>query len=190
MITAKKFIMKPNTCVNFQLCVILPFCFQLRPFEEPASPITPPPNYDAALMILAQSAESVLNKTRYRQTSLVRRSLSVDQVQERQSQPNSPRIMEATEEHDIKSNRTKSNKSVFRFSGKFVKRLNSFSSGAKNQTDSSQCQSSLLTPPPPYPQTPSVYPNSPPPPFTPTVPEIQIHPAVETESSDNNEVVS
>lgn len=131
-------------------------------------------------MILAQSAESVLGKARSQGSSLVRRSLSVDHVQDQQSQPNSPRVREGSEESDSNKTPCAKNRSIFRFSGKFRKYSDSNCGGAKNSSDLTLCQSHLLTTPP-YPQSPPVYPSSPPPPFTPTVPEIHIEPSTDPE---------
>ena len=163
--------------------------FQLRPIDEPASPLTPPPNYDAALMILAQSSESLLSKAHRCSCSLLRRSLSLDQVQ---GSPSSPGIRDISEEnaetHNCSKHGQTKSRSIFRFSGTFRKHSASNSSGAKNYSDSTQCQTSLLTPPP-YPFTPT-YPNTPPPPFTPTVPEIHIQPAMDLDTTQGQETIS
>lgn len=165
--------------------------FQLHELsDEPASPLTPPPNYDTALRILAQSAESILNKTRCRQSSLVRRSLSMDQVNDNRSQPNSPCGRDTTDDSENhKIERTKSRR-IFRFSGKFCKNTGSdiHSSGAKGHSDS-QCQSNLVTPPP-YPDTPLLYPTSPPPPFSPSVPEVCVQRPSDSEPTVVNREVS
>ncbi|XP_052818738.1 uncharacterized protein LOC128244728 [Mya arenaria] len=137
--------------------------------EEPSSPMTPPPNYDTALIILAQSEESILCKPHSRQSSVIRRCISVDEIQTRQ--PQTPVSSSPDVEH--KDGRHKSRR-IFRFSKHFSRRL-SQSNGFKSSTsniNSSQCQSFLITPPP-YPLTPPLYPFTPPPPLTPLVVESQ-----------------
>lgn len=129
-------------------------CFQLRQLsqEEPRSPITPPPNYASALVILAQSEESLPSKQRS-QSNLVRRSVSMDQIEN--SVSDSPRGDEPQNKRKYSKTRN-----IFRFSRQFSK---------NSGNNSARASESPKTPrtPPPYPQSPCIIPQSPPPPLTP-----------------------
>lgn len=140
--------------INSNMYPVTPETRRLRQLsqEEARSPITPPPNYASALVILAQSEESLSSKQRS-QSNLIRRSISLDQIQNRVA--DSPK--EDTYQGKRKYSKTRN---IFRFSRQFSK-----TSG----NNSLRCSESPKTPrsPPPYPQSPCVIPLSPPPPLTP-----------------------
>lgn len=74
--------------------------------------MTPPPNYDAALIILAQSQDSVLTKSR-RKSSVFRRSVSLEQMNN-YPEERSPSVTNNNSETPKDQNIKK--RSVFRFS--------------------------------------------------------------------------
>ncbi|XP_060608211.1 uncharacterized protein LOC132760275 isoform X2 [Ruditapes philippinarum] len=121
--------------------------------EEPRSPMTPPPNYASALIILAQSEESISSK-QHSQSDLIRRSVSMDQIQ-----GSTAGVPKECTESLWKQKYTKS-RNIFRFSRQFSR-----TSG----NSSFRASESPKTPrsPPPYPQSPCIYPLTPPPPLTP-----------------------
>lgn len=81
-------------------------------------PLTPPPNYDAALIILARSQESVLTKSR-RKSSVFRRSVSMEQINNSHNET-SPSI--TNNESETPKEQTK-RRSIFRFSRQFSRPL-------------------------------------------------------------------
>ena len=78
-------------------------------------PLTPPPNYDAALIILARSQDSVLTKSR-RKSSVYRRSVSLEQMNNYQNE-RSPSLTNNNDSETPKDQ--KKRRSIFRFSRQF-----------------------------------------------------------------------
>lgn len=122
--------------------------------------MTPPPNYASALIILAQSAESLLSKDT--QSNIVRRSVSLDQVQDAAS--NSTRGDTGLPE----KNRHSRTRNIFKFSRQFSR--TSATSNGNNNTNTRLSESPKIPrSPPPYPQSPIVIAQRPSPPLTPLI---------------------
>lgn len=115
--------------------------------------MTPPPNYASALIILAQSEESISSK-QHSQSDLIRRSVSLDQIQ--RSSAESPK--ESSDSHW--KERYSKTRNIFRFSRQFSR---TSGNGSFRASESPKTPRS----PPPYPQSPFIYPLTPPPPLTP-----------------------
>lgn len=128
--------------------------------DEPRSPMTPPPNYDTALVILAMSQDSVLSKPR-RHSSIYRRSMSVEQMaHNRQSV-----CTDDSQKGPFKQ--SKGSRRFFRFSRQFSRTSTSSTGNNMTSPHHSPLMSRATLTPPPYPQTPPIYPLTPPPPLTP-----------------------
>lgn len=127
--------------------------------------MTPPPTYNSALLILARSAESLLQHkpVNKRLSVLSRRSLSMDVIEIEQTSPPKQESAEA-DGHPTNDWKSKS-RNIFRFSRQFSK-PGHIPSHSDKDGSGHHCQSILITPPP-YPQTPPIYPLTPPPPCTP-----------------------
>ncbi|XP_045192152.1 uncharacterized protein LOC123548712 [Mercenaria mercenaria] len=138
--------------------------------DEPRSPMTPPPNYASALIILAQSEESISSK-QHSQSDLIRRSVSLDQIQDA-----APESSRDSSDSSWKRKYSKT-RNIFRFSRQFSK-----TSG----NNSLRASESPKTPrsPPPYPQSPLIYPQTPPPPLTPLPNENEC--AVQEQGTDSD----
>ena len=93
------------------------FTFQHR-LTSLDEPMTPPPNYDAALIILAQSQDSVLTKPR-RHSSVFRRSVSMEQMLNTNN-GRSPSVTLTSSDTPKEQNKRRS---IFRFSRQFSKPL-------------------------------------------------------------------
>lgn len=122
--------------------------------EDQRGPITPPPNYASALIILARSQEC-LSPKEVDSSSCIRRCVSLEQV------PNP--VTESDKECFELKEKTKpysKHKNIFRFSRQFS-RISRAESGNNNANSISP-----RTPRSPPPYSP-VIPQSPPPPLTP-----------------------
>lgn len=124
--------------------------------EDPTSPMTPPPNYASALVILAQSQESLSLK----QSNLIRRSVSVDQVYNDSAPSDGTSVIPDKNRHTIRR------QNIFRFSRQCSK------ANERNSLHVPE-SSSASRPPPPYPESPLLIPDYPPPPPTPLPSELQ-----------------